>query len=306
MDTAVRVGSRAAVPAWVFGLAGALAALVIVPAPVVARIFLAAPLVVVPALLASLPGRPLVGPWTTRELAWPALVAGAALAFSFAVPAWPAAALALPWLGVTTLVGLAALRHGLPRLVTLFTSSRTTDLAADAALGFLAVGGIFVLVDRLGLDVMGRPAPYPLLGAIHYHFAGFGLLGLLAVLAAQRSQAWHWAATLALIGGIAAAGVGLIVDSQLISWLGVLLLAGGGSLVIAGLGRRGLRQRSWQRLGLLAAAGMLAAGLSMGVLWASASLFGFGFIGLELMVRTHGALNATAVVVAAVALAGRR
>jgi hypothetical protein len=41
----------------------------------------------------------------------------------------------------------------------------------------------------------------------------------------------------------------------------------------------------------------------MGVLWASSTTFGFSFVGIDAMARIHGALNATAVVTIALALA---
>ena len=270
-----------------------------------ARVFLAAPLVIVPLLLPRLPERPIVGGLTTARLGatW-CLPAAALLAAALALPAGPLAALlSLTWVALTVAVGLAALRHGLPSLLSLFRPTRVADLATDAALGFLAIGGLFLLIDRLGLAILGASAPYTLLGTIHYHFAGFGLAALVALLATPRPTRLTWLAALGLVIGVPVTGIGLILGSTLVNWLGVLLVAAGGLLTVAALARAGTAATGWRRLGLFGAAGGLTVGLLMGVLWSSATLFGVGFIDLELMVRTHGALNGAAVVVAAIALA---
>lgn len=307
MDTTMGSRSIAAAPfGWLAGLALWVLFLVVLPAPIAARVFLGAPLLIVPLLLASLPGRQMIAGYSTSHLgAAVCLPAGVLVAVSLALPVSPLAALvALPWILLTSVVGLAALRHGLPSLAGLFARRRVVDLATDGALGFLAIGGLFLLVDRLGVAVLGSGPPYTLLGAIHYHFAGFGLLGLLALLAARgvgggRPTAW-WVAGLSLIGGVSVTAVGLILESSPVNWLGVLLLAAGGLIVAWSFVTRA--SRGWRRAALVIAGVGLTAGLLMGVAWASAVLFTVPFIGMDLMVRTHGTLNAAAVVLAALAL----
>jgi hypothetical protein len=160
-------------------------------------------------------------------------------------------------------------------------------------------------VDRLGVAVLGSGPPYTMLGAIHYHFAGFGLLGLIAV----QLVTWgptglptsHWLAALAVIGGVSVTAVGLIVDSTLVNWLGVLLLAAGGLIVAWSFVSSD--SPGWRRASLVLAGAALTGGLLMGMAWASAMLFGAPFIGMDQMVRSHGAVNAGAVVLATLALA---
>src|SRR5258708_7812177 len=80
-------------------------ALVVLPAPIAARILLLAPLVIVPRLLGLIPARP----WLRRLAGLPTLLAALPLLLAFALPAGPvAAALVLPWLALTLACGLAA------------------------------------------------------------------------------------------------------------------------------------------------------------------------------------------------------
>jgi hypothetical protein len=226
------------------------------------------------------------------------------LAAALSLPPGPtAAALAGGWIAVTALVGLAALRDGLPALLALFGRDRTRDLATDGALGFLAIGGLFLFADRLGIAVMGYGAPYTLMGAIHYTFLGFGLLGLVALMTTSPATRHHQLAVLALMGGVVLTAVGMTLGQPLLNWLGVAGIAlGAGPMVAWSLVSVARRAGGWRRWLMLGAAAGLSVGLTLGLGWASASLFGFEFIGLETMVRTHGVVNALSVTAAALAL----
>lgn len=125
--------------------------------PLEAAILLFSPLVLVPLGL-DLISTPASATAERRLLAfasWLQLPAAAILAASFAWPqGWPAAAMALPWLGVTALLALAGMlrlwRQGL-RL--------DGELAVTAALLFILVGGGWVLVARAGLRHRISPMP---------------------------------------------------------------------------------------------------------------------------------------------------
>jgi hypothetical protein len=197
------------------GLVAWLLLLIVLPAGLVERLFLAGPLLLVPMLLSLLPDRPVVRRVGTRDLAAWSFVAAGPLGAALILPPSPAAAgLALGWIAVVLVCGLVALRHGLPLLPRLFVPSRAHELAGYAALGFVAVAGAFLLADRLGLSVLGFRSPYTLLGAVHYTFAGFGLLASVAVLAGDAPSRRHWLAALGVIGGMTITAMGMIVGGR--------------------------------------------------------------------------------------------
>jgi hypothetical protein len=107
------------------------------------------------------------------------LVAGpCALLAGLLAPGPAAAALAVPWLAATLLVGLVgALRlraRGLGPL---------RELAVDAGMLYLPVGGVWFLASRTGVALLGFREPIVTFTAAHFHYAGFaapviaGLLG---------------------------------------------------------------------------------------------------------------------------------
>jgi len=151
-------------------------ALVMLPAPLLSRILLLAPLVFVPRLLRLLPLTD--RQWLSRLGGWPALTAGLPLLMAFASPSGPVAAVfVVPWLAFALIGALAAILHGLTHLPSILRPSHWPDLGLDVALGFWAVAAVFIVVDRLGLEIRFSPV-IVLLTATHFHFAGLGLLGL--------------------------------------------------------------------------------------------------------------------------------
>jgi YndJ-like protein len=276
------------------GLIAWVAGLVLLPAPLAARIMLLAPLVIVPRLLGLLPSRG----WVRRLAGWPALVAALALLTSFAVPAGPnAAALASPWLALCAAAGLAAAVHGVPRLPGLIHPARAAELGVDASLAFLTVGAAFVAMDRLGVAPMGFSPAIILLTATHFHFAGFGLLGLASLFAARRPALGG--PVIALVAGMPITALGFILPSSLLSAVGALFVGLAGiafAIFLLVAESRGARRWEYR-----AAGAALLVGMPMGIAWSVAMLFGLGFLDMDAMVRSHGALNATAVLLATVA-----
>ncbi len=267
--------------------------MVILPAPLAARILLLAPLVVIPRLLPLLPLRNWIGGlggWASFLAAVPLLVA-----FSLA-PGPTAAAFVLPWLGFALVGTMSAFRHGLAHFPSALLPRRFPDLGIDVALGFWGVGAVFVLVDRLGIDT-GFSSVIVLLTATHFHFAGFGLLALASLLAAPRP--WVRVSVLGLIAGIPLTALGFVLSSDLINAVGAMVVGVSGMGVAIALLTGRLRSRAgW----LSRAAGVaLLVGMPMGIAWSVAILTGLSFVDLETMVRTHGALNSIAVLLAVIA-----
>jgi YndJ-like protein len=268
-------------------------ALAILPAPIAARILLLAPLVIVPRLLALLPDRR----WIARLAGWPTFLAALPLLAAYALPAGPiAAGFVVPWLVVAVVGALAAVLHGLANLPAILQPRRLADLGVDVALWFWAVGAIFVLIDRLGLDT-GFSATIVLLTATHFHFAGLGLLGLASMLAIRRT--WIRSSVAGLILGIPLTALGFVLVSDAFNAVGALVV--GLSGIGVGVALVTVTQWGVPRWAAMIAGGALLIGMPMGIAWSMAILVGASFLDLDTMIRTHGALNATAVLLGVVA-----
>ena len=275
------------------GLATWFAAVVLVPAPLAARILLLAPLVVLPRLIPLLPPRS----WIGGMGGWPSFVAALPLLVAFSLTPGPvAAAFVLPWWAFALVGTAAAIRHGFAHLPSILLPRHLPDLGIDVALGFWGVGATFALMDRLGVDTGFSPV-IVLLTATHFHFAGFGLLALASLLAASRP--WLRVSVLGLIVGIPLTALGFVLSSDPINAVGALVVGSSGIGVgIALLSGQVVVPTDW----LSRAAGVaLLVGMPMGIAWSLAILTGQSFVDLETMVRTHGALNSMAVLLAVVA-----
>jgi len=281
-------------PALVGFIAWAVAA-VLLPAPLAARVFLLAPLVIVPRLLALFPDRS----WATQLAGWPGLVAALPLVVAFGLPSGVAAgAFALPWLVIALAAAVVAIRDGLSRLAAAAGLATIPELGIDAALAFWAVGATFVLVDRLGVAT-----PFPtvivLLTATHFHFAGLGLLGLASLLA--RSRPWLRASVVGLVVGIPLTALGFVLTTNLVNSLGAALVGLSG----IGVGLALLTDATpgpWRWASRLAGAALLVS-MPLAIGWSLAILTAQPFLDLETMIRTHGELNALAVLLGVAAYA---
>ena len=154
---------------------------------VVVPLFLIAPLFLVPfgwrLLAVATPGSE-----PPRLAMRAALPAALLLTLSFMSPAGlAAAALSLPWLGLTGFVALAA---GVRLLRDPARFRPSVRHATDAAVAFLAVGATFAAIDRLGLRLFGFSSEILLLTAVHFHFAGFVLPLAGALAYARRPRRW--------------------------------------------------------------------------------------------------------------------
>ena len=275
------------------GLAIGVAGLVLLPAPLAGRIFLLAPLVIVPRLVTYLPARS----WIARLGGWPLAVAALPLVLALAFPAGPVAgAFTLPWLACAIVGAAGGARHALMGLPSILWPRQLPDLGIDVALGFWAVGATFVSLDRLGVDI-GFSQAIVLLTATHFHFAGFGLLAIASLLAASRQ--WLAASVVGLIVGIPLTAFGFVLAADPINAAGATIVGLSG----IGVGFALLTARTdvpsdWL---LRVAGGALLIGMPIGIVWSLAILVGQPFLDLDTMVRTHGALNALGVLLAVLA-----
>jgi hypothetical protein len=142
------------------------------------------------------------------------------------------------------------------------------------------VGAIFTFIDRLGVDTGFAPA-IVLLTATHFHFAGFALLGLASLLA--RPRRWLRASVVGLAVGIPLTALGFVLVSDAISAVGAVVV--GLSGIGVGIGVLTVAASGMSRVATRAAGAALLVAI----------LAGATFLDLDAMVRTHGVLNAMAI-----------
>ena len=244
-------------------------------------------LVVVPLALPLHPDTPR---WPSRVyalVAVPAVPAVAALPLTQSVPA---AALAVPWLVLTgALAAVAGWRW--------VTGPRSLRAVVEPlALGYLAVGAGWLVLDRLGAEPAGVVAPFVELTAVHFHYAGFTAT-LLATLAWRRIAAASPRASAVMVAAVAggppivAAGFTLAGPLQVVG--AVVLTAG--LFTLAELTRRHvLPAIDDRRTRLLLAVSAVAVLVPMvlAVQWAVGWNYGTPALSIPVMARTHGVLNA--------------
>jgi hypothetical protein len=279
------------------GGAAWLAALAL-PMPATLRILLLGPLVLAPSLLRQLPGRDLWAGIGTHRLAPVALLAALPLVPAATLaPGLAAAVLATPWLALSLACAIAGLTDAVRRGRVILRSA--ADVATDAALALLAVGSTFLVLDRLGVPPLALSEAIVTLTAVHFHFAAFGLLGVAGLLAAEDASPWPAAAIAGLLAGIPLTALGFTLDDPRVGAAGAVLVAAGGLTLAARLAvgiRTGDRSLVVTRV---LPAGALAAGMVLAPVWAWSTVTGFATLDLDTMVRTHGVLNAAAVLILA-------
>lgn len=253
---------------------------------------LVGPFVVVPLVLALLPPP---RPGAAWEKAWSALrllQVPAALAFaaSFLHDEGTTAALwTLPWLGFAGLAALAGLVRFLHH-----RGRPLAEVAIDAGLAFLLVGGIWLTVSRSGQEVLGFGNPIALLTAAHFNLAGIAV-PVLAGLAARRLPGRLGSlAAFGAISGLPVVAVGITLQAQgvrLVNTVAVayfvvaMLLLAAMHARLASRPAPGLSRALW---GVSAAA--LPVGMALAMAYASSELTGFA-VSIDTMARTHAVIN---------------
>ena len=218
------------------------------------------------------------------------LAAGLALTAAFLLPAGvPAALLAVPWLGVASLVAAAAVLDILHR-----PAPWRPDVAHAfaAARAFLFVGALFALTDRLGFRPFDFDATIILLTAVHFHFAGVALVLAGALAYRHRPNRWIEFAIGAVVVGIPLTALGFF-GLPLANWVGSMLVAGGGF----GIGIATWRSSEWltsrgaRALARVAAASLWVA-MPMAAAYSTGTFLGTTWLDIPTMARIHGSLNA--------------
>ena len=219
-------------------------------------------------------------------------IAVASAVLAFGLPAGVlAAGLTVPWVLSCALIA----SEGIWRIVrSRFQSFAEFCFAAGE--GYLAVGGTWLLMSRMGMHPAGFDEPIVLLTAVHFHFAGF-LTALVAGLVSGEMARTRGdsVAKLLMLGAITGPGL-----------LGMAFLAGPklklGAVALIFIGECGLGWAMLQsafasgnnarRSLRLAASAALLAAISLAVLWAIGEYPLQPIINLQRMEQVHGALNA--------------
>ena len=150
----------------------------------------------------------------------------AALASFILEPGLTAALLAAAWLVVNILITFFGLWRLLQR-----GFHPWEETAIDAGLLYLSVGGVWLVISRLGIQPFGFGDTIILLTAVHFHFAGFAA-PLLAGMAGRKSNSWkqtHYLFRLAAIGIIGGTPLvaGGITFSPLLALIGAIVISSG-------------------------------------------------------------------------------
>jgi uncharacterized protein (UPF0548 family) len=227
---------------------------------------------------------------------WMQFPAAAALAISFVWPPGLAAqAFAVPWLLVTLTLAAQGCRRLFCR--ELYTAD---EIGVTASLLFIAVGGVWAVISRLGLRPQNFSPTIVLLTAVHFHFAGFVLPLLAGRVAGERARRQKHARALPvdriLVGlivvGVPAVGLGISLSRPL--EVGASLTLAAGCLLLAV--RQIQAALEWLppgriTLAIISSLSLLAA-MSLAAAYAITHVTGTSWPDIATMIRTHGVFNA--------------
>lgn len=213
-------------------------------------------------------------------------------------PGLLAAALACGWLLVTGLYALCGLARLRARGLRPWAAS---ELAIDAGLLYLPVGGVWLVASRLGVPFLGFSEPWVMLTAAHFHFAGLaapviaGAVGR-ALRAATPGPGWVRAYDVAATGVMAgpplvAAGIALwpvveVVSAVVLSVALLLLTAVSLRVVVPALRPR----LAGALLGVAVSSLLLS--MSCACAYAVGAFLAIDVLLLPTMVWVHGLVNA--------------
>lgn len=243
-------------------------------------------------------GDPAVDGWISRlrPFALPAAVALAA--GLFVAPSPVAAVLAAPWQVLASglaLGALAAFVHDPGR----WRPSRR--LAVEISLGFLAFGATHATSFAAGFAPLGFAPTIVLLTAVHFHAAGFVLMTA-GILAFERRPSRVAA------GGVAGIAIGSVVTAAGFVGVGGAAVVGALTVAIGGLliGAATLHvapelQRRVARQLTRVAGAALFGSMPLAIGWAVGTQIGAPPFPLDVMLRTHGVINALVVCLPAMA-----
>jgi hypothetical protein len=259
-------------------------------------LFLLAPLVIAPlglALIAfdeGLPSSLLTGAIRVQPV-------GAALAaVAFLLPiGLPGAVVASAWLLVCVIAALGALAHLIQG-----RWLQPVRLATAAAVGFMAVGAIWLVLSRAGVAPIGLSPIIVEMTAVHFHFTGFAAT-LMAVLLLVRvrqdrgiARSVATAAALLLVAGSPVLAAGWATPAHVLQVAGAILVATGVVAAAAVMFFRSaaLVESTLARVLLRLSALAPLLPMVLAVEYSAGHVFGFPTLDIHGMALIHGDLNA--------------
>lgn len=259
------------------------------PFAAIEHVFLLLPFVLIAPLLA-LASAMLEGAHRRARMLQP--IASAALFVSFVLPHGAiAGVLALPWLALAVL--LAA--RGVPAALAVARPHRMR-LSLAAAHVFLVLGGVWLLLSRLGTGPAHLSGLEVFVAVVHFHFSGFALELLIAATALRLPPALagvHRRLAVGAVAGIPIIAAGKLLAVPTLVTIGVttmilvtLTLAFVGLVIARGLAPSVARNLLLVSTVAIASAMLLATAFGIG------NLVGAHWLGVTQMVPTHGLLNA--------------
>ena len=225
-------------------------------------------------------------------LAQPFCAIGAVVSFLLE-PGVPAAVLAFLWFCETALIAM----FGLQRLCRPELRS-TAEVSITAGLIFVPVAGVWLVVHRLGIQLLGYGDTIILLTAVHFHFAAYAA-PILAGLAGRRLSQFAGVrgvfklTPIGIIAGtpLVAAGISfspaLALAGTVMISIGLVLLA----VLVAGWILPSLESIPGRVLLLLSSVSCLSA-MILACAFAYSIVFNKLIIDIPQMAMTHGILNA--------------
>jgi hypothetical protein len=258
------------------------------------RIVLLGVLVIVPLGLSLVPASGDGASWLYRKalLAQPFAAIGAVVSFLLE-PGVPAAVLAFLWFCETALIAL----FGLQRLRRPELRS-AAEVSITAGLILVPVAGVWMVVHRLGIQILGYGDTIILLTAVHFHFAAYaapilaGLAGRSLSQYAGVSRVFKFTPILIIAGTpLVAAGISfspaLALSGTIMISIGLVLLA----ILVLGWVLPSLKSIPGRVLLLLSSISCLPAML-LACIYAYSIVFKQLLIDIPQMAMTHGILNA--------------
>lgn len=238
-------------------------------------LFLLAPLVVVPIGLRLLDDDA-ISPWLQVFTALSLLPA-----FSFDAGA-AAGALALPWFLFTVLLAWQGGRMALQGRV------------VGVSLVYLAVGGGWLVLSRLGMRPLDFPDVIVLATAVHFHYAGFALPVLAWRVGNKHNQIWTIRTLYALLVGVPLVALGITLSAFQVGFVEPL------ATVFLSLAcwvhawfqfRRSFAFAGWRRQLLQFSSISLTIAMGLAVLYAAGNFLGTAWLKIPLMLRLHGTIQ---------------
>ncbi len=262
------------------------------------KLFLFAPLVVVPLVLALVrtPDRRGVESKSYRLscLAQPICAAGLVGSYFFP-PGAEAALLASGWLALTLVIAL----FGLTRFVSR-PSLCIEEVGIDAGLIYVGIGGLWILGSRLGVRPLEFNEIIVLLTAIHFHYAGLSALiiaGLTGRFLVGKVPSTRWTVYRLAIGGMIL-GITLLAAGITFSptiEIGAAFLLAASLLMISFFIVTVIVPQASRRLAqilFLLSAGSVVLSMILACLYAYEEFTQKLIMGIPYMARTHGIANA--------------